>query len=59
MNKSSNTILVTGDVGHLGSHKVKILLKNNDTVIILDNLLIGFVKLINKKTRFIKTVYQK
>ena len=27
MNKSSNTILVTGDVGHLGSHKVKYYLK--------------------------------
>ena len=29
MNKSSNTILATGDVGHLRSHKVKIIVKNN------------------------------
>ena len=48
MNKSSNTILVASDVGHLGCHKVKILVKNNETIVILDNLLIGYEKLIKK-----------
>ena len=54
MQKTNNNILVTGGAGYIGSHIVEQLIKNNDTVIILDNLVTGYKKLINKKAIFIK-----
>ena len=54
MNKSSNNILVTGGAGYIGSHIVENLVKTNNKVIILDNLVTGYKRLINKKAKFIK-----
>jgi len=47
-------ILITGGAGYIGSHIVEQLVKNKKNVIILDNLVTGYKKLINKKARFIK-----
>ncbi len=47
-------ILITGGAGYIGSHIVEQLVKNKKTVIILDNLVTGYKKLINKKAIFIK-----
>ena len=54
MFKSSKNILVTGGAGYIGSHIVEHLIKNKEKVIILDNLVTGYKKLINKKAKFIK-----
>ncbi|MDA7734423.1 UDP-glucose 4-epimerase GalE [Candidatus Pelagibacter sp.] len=54
MSKSSKSILVTGGAGYIGSHIVEQLIKNKETVIILDNLVTGYKKLISKKAKFIK-----
>jgi UDP-glucose 4-epimerase len=54
MSKSRNNILVTGGAGYIGSHIVEQLIKNKEKVIILDNLVTGYKKLINKKAKFIK-----
>ena len=53
MNKTNN-ILVTGGAGYIGSHIVEQLVKTNTNIIILDNLVTGFKRLINKKAKFIK-----
>ena len=53
MSKSSNNILVTGGAGYIGSHIVENLVKTKN-IIILDNLVTGYKKLINKKAKFIK-----
>ena len=47
-------ILITGGAGYIGSHIVEQLINNKTTVIILDNLVTGYKKLINKKAIFIK-----
>ena len=47
-------ILVTGGAGYIGSHIVEQLIKNKEKVIIIDNLVTGYKKLINKKAKFIK-----
>jgi UDP-glucose 4-epimerase len=47
-------ILITGGAGYIGSHIVEQLIKNKKNVIILDNLVTGYKKLINKKAKFIK-----
>ena len=47
-------ILITGGAGYIGSHIVEQLIKNKEKVIILDNLVTGYKKLINKKAKFIK-----
>ena len=52
MIKSKN-ILITGGAGYIGSHIVEQLLKKNVNIIILDNLVTGYKRLINKKTKFI------
>ena len=54
MSKSSNNILVTGGAGYIGSHIVENLVKTKNRVIILDNLVTGHKRLINKKAKFIK-----
>ncbi len=54
MFESSKNILVTGGAGYIGSHVVEQLIKNKETVIILDNLVTGYKKLVNKKAKFIK-----
>ena len=54
MPQSSKNILVTGGAGYIGSHIVEQLIKNKENVIILDNLVTGYKKLINKKAKFVK-----
>ena len=49
-----DSILVTGGAGYIGSHIVEKLVKTNKKIIILDNLITGYKKLINKKAIFIK-----
>jgi len=52
--KTVKTILITGGAGFIGSHVVDELIKQNQNVIILDDLSGGFVENINKKAKFIK-----
>jgi len=47
-------ILITGGAGYIGSHITEQLIKNKETIIILDNLITGYKKLINKKAKFFK-----
>ena len=54
MDKSNMNILVTGGAGYIGSHIVELLVKDKKNIIILDNLVTGYKKLINKKAIFIK-----
>ena len=54
MSQSSKRILVTGGAGYIGSHIVEQLVRNKNDVLILDNLVTGYKKLINKKAKFIK-----
>ena len=54
MPQSSKNILVTGGAGYIGSHIVEQLIKNKENVSILDNLVTGYKKLINKKAKFVK-----
>ena len=49
----SKNILITGGAGYIGSHIVEQLVKTSSNVIILDNLVNGYRKLINKKAKFI------
>ena len=53
MNKKEN-ILVTGGAGYIGSHIVELLVKTKANIIIIDNLVTGHKKLLNKKAKFIK-----
>ncbi len=54
MNKNFKSILVTGGAGYIGSHVVEQLIKKKLKVVILDNLVTGYKRLINKKAKFIK-----
>jgi len=54
MNFSSNNILVTGGAGYIGSHIVEQLRKTKCNIVIFDNLVTGYRRLINKKAKFIK-----
>ena len=47
-------VLVTGGAGYIGSHIVELLVKKKYKVFIVDNLVTGCRKLINKKTNFFK-----
>ena len=51
--KKTNNILITGGAGYIGSHIVEQLVKTNSNIVILDNLVTGYKKLINKKAKFI------
>ena len=53
MNKKQN-ILITGGAGYIGSHIVELLIKTKTNIIIVDNLVTGHKKLLNKKSIFIK-----
>ena len=46
-------ILITGGAGYIGSHIVEQLVKTKSNIIILDNLITGYKRLINKKAKFI------
>jgi len=54
MNYKSNNILITGGAGYIGSHIAENLIKKKSKVIVLDNLVTGYKKLINKKSIFIE-----
>ena len=47
-------ILVTGGAGYIGSHIIELLINKNNKVFIVDNLVTGYKKLINKKAKFYK-----
>ena len=47
-------VLVTGGAGYIGSHIVELLVKKKYKVFIVDNLVTGYKKLINKKAKFYK-----
>ena len=53
MDKKQN-ILVTGGTSYMGIHIVELLVKTKTNIIILDNLVTGHKKLLNKKAIFIK-----
>ena len=53
MSKSSNNILVTGGAGYIGSHVTNLLIDKGYNVTVIDNLITGNKKLINKKAKFI------
>jgi UDP-glucose 4-epimerase len=53
VNKTNN-ILITGGAGYIGSHIVERLVKTKANIVILDNLVTGSKRLINKKAKFIK-----
>ena len=48
MNKNPSNVLITGGARYIGSHVVELITKTKSNVIILDNLVTGFRKLINK-----------
>lgn len=48
-------ILVTGGAGYIGSHAVHHLLKNNHTVVVVDNLSRGHVASVPRSAHFYKT----
>ena len=47
-------ILLTGGAGYIGSHVIEKLIKRKKKVFIVDNLVTGYKKLINKKAKFYK-----
>lgn len=48
------SILVCGGAGYIGSHTVHQLIKNNEDVVIVDNLETGHLKAVNPKAKFYK-----
>ena len=48
------SILITGGAGYIGSHITEQLIDRKYNVIILDNLITGHKRLINKKAIFIR-----
>ena len=51
---NKNKILVTGGAGYIGSHIVEQLVNQKNNIIIIDNLVTGYKRLLNKKAKFIK-----
>lgn len=47
-------ILLTGGAGYIGSHVTNLLIDNNYHVSVIDNLITGNIKLVNKKASFYK-----
>ncbi|MDB2591998.1 UDP-glucose 4-epimerase GalE [Candidatus Pelagibacter bacterium] len=47
-------ILLTGGAGYIGSHVTNLLIDNNYHVSVIDNLITGNIKLVNKKASFHK-----
>ena len=46
--------MITGGAGYIGSHVIEKLIKRKKRVFIVDNLVTGYKKLINKKAKFYK-----
>ena len=46
--------MITGGAGYIGSHIAEQLVNTKNNIIIIDNLVTGFKRLINKKTKFFK-----
>ncbi len=53
MNIKNNRILITGGAGYIGSHVTELLVNKKSKIFILDNLVTGFKKLINRKAIFL------
>ena len=51
-----NNILVTGGAGYIGSHIVEKLNHKKFNIIILDNLITGYERLINKKPHLLRVI---
>ena len=47
-------VLVVGGAGYIGSHTVYELIKDNQEVIILDNLSSGYMELVHPEAKFYK-----
>ena len=45
-------ILVTGGAGYIGSHLVNLLIDKDYNVTVIDNLITGHKRLVNKKAKF-------
>ena len=52
LNKTKQSVLVTGGCGFIGSHVVDKLIENGYEVIIIDNLSTGSLKNLNSKATF-------
>ena len=46
--------MITGGAGYIGSHIVEQLINSKNNIIIIDNLVTGYKRLINKRAKFIK-----
>ena len=47
-------VLLTGGAGYIGSHVTNLLVDKGFSVTVIDNLVTGNKKLINKKAKFLK-----
>ena len=48
------TVLVLGGAGYIGSHTVKALCDEGTDVVVVDNLVTGYEKAVDKRARFYK-----
>ena len=47
-------VAVTGGAGYIGSHFIRELVKNNDDIFVIDNLIRGHKESLPRKVNFIK-----